>query len=715
MNSLINNQYTTLTIVAELLFTVPLFLLTGGYAVAGMEDEVLHITEESKSDPRRKNLYANERNNIPGEVSLPPPSQARLNEALSASKTTDKTLSLKAHPLGVRSPAGEKQFTRIEGFEIGIPGIETLSLREFREPQNMGRGIASGDINKDGFVDILIASKNGIKLYRNKNGIKFNQIELNVPGISGLNTFVVALVDINNDGWLDIFFTSYIKGNYYLLNNLGSFDKADLVKAPSPRILTESLAFGDIDMDGDLDAVLGNWLRGAGKGNADENTLNSILTYDHGSGYSARQLNGTTTGDTLSVLLSDFTGDNILDLIIGNDFKPSDLYYRGDGKGGFKEITREEGIIPVTTNTTMSIDSADFDNDLDLDIYLTQVAAAATGPSVRIKSRPWHSYCDDLKRKSDRRVCDEAIRNRLSLEYSSYTKFKSSNINRCKSFSSHSQQTDCGALHVYLSAILFNKNKLCQLIPKTYADIRFHCKNRWSSISNPVTQDYERSIPVIKNENVMLEATGEKYINIAKPLGIETTAWSWNSKFADFDNDEFQDIYVSNGFWVRRRGAHTKFFFHNQKGKSFIEKTDIFGLQNYMLQPAFTEVDIDNDGDLDILSNSVNGPVWLYRNNIQHNNAIEFEFNDKAGNYFGIGNKIIVHYGDNQKSHQLRESKAGGGFLSFNAPVIHFGMGEHKAINRIEIIWSTGEHSEINGEFPVNAKYIISRKNNYIE
>jgi len=58
----------------------------------------------------------------------------------------------------------------------------------------------------------------------------------------------------------------------------------------------------------------------------------------------------------------------------------------------------------------------------------------------------------------------------------------------------------------------------------------------------------------------------------------------------------------------------------------------------------------------------------------------------------------------------MRESKAGGGFLSFNAPVIYFGMGTHKNINRIEIFWSTGGYTEISGELPVNAKYIISRK-----
>ena len=195
-------------------------------------------------------------------------------------------------------------------------------------------------------------------------------------------------------------------------------------------------------------------------------------------------------------------------------------------------------------------------------------------------------------------------------------------------------------------------------------------------------------------------------------MGVETTGWSWNAKFADLDNDEWQDIYVVNGTWIRAAGTPSKFFFHNQEGKTFIEKTDEFGLQNYMLQSAYTEVDIDNDGDLDILANSTSGPLWFYRNNEQNNNAIEFEFNDMVGNYYGLGNKIIIHYGEDAQRHQIRELKSGGGFLSFNAPVIHFGLGSYDRISKIEIHWSTGEKTEIKGDFVANARYKIIRNKN---
>jgi len=209
----------------------------------------------------------------------------------------------------------------------------------------------------------------------------------------------------------------------------------------------------------------------------------------------------------------------------------------------------------------------------------------------------------------------------------------------------------------------------------------------------------------------MLRANGNgQFENVAKQIGIETTGWSWNAKFADFDNDQWQDLYVVNGTWIRGVGTPSKFFFHNEEGKSFSEKTDEFGLQNLMLQSAYTETDIDNDGDLDILANSTSGPIWFYRNNEQKNNSIEFEFHDEIGNYFGIGNKIIIYYGKNQSLHQIREIKAGGGFLSFNAPIVHFGLGAYNKINKIEIIWSTGELTTISGNFPANTKFTIARE-----
>ena len=133
------------------------------------------------------------------------------------------------------------------------------------------------------------------------------------------------------------------------------------------------------------------------------------------------------------------------------------------------------------------------------------------------------------------------------------------------------------------------------------------------------------------------------------------------------------------------------------------------GVQDFTVVTAYTTLDIDNDGDLDVLTNAVNAPVRLYVNGESANQSIAFELRDELANRFGIGSKIIIHYGEEGELHQVRELKASGGFLSFDAPVAYFGLGGHEEVERVEVVWSTGEVSNLEGPFPARAKYSVSR------
>ena len=115
-------------------------------------------------------------------------------------------------------------------------------------------------------------------------------------------------------------------------------------------------------------------------------------------------------GETLSVLLSDWNQDGWLDLIVGNDFDAPDIFYLGDGTGGFDQIRKDAGIIPHSTQTTMSIDTADYDNDLDLDIFIDQITARATGPSAGVKALPLRNYCVGI---TDKAIQDECMAQHL--------------------------------------------------------------------------------------------------------------------------------------------------------------------------------------------------------------------------------------------------------------------------------------------------------------
>ena len=220
--------------------------------------------------------------------------------------------------------------------------------------------------------------------------------------------------------------------------------------------------------------------------------------------------------------------------------------------------------------------------------------------------------------------------------------------------------------------------------------------------------EYQRAIPQRLNQNVLLLSDGEgKFVDKAEQYHLDIAGWAWNAKFADLDNDEWLDLYVVNST-IRRSIANTNFFFRNLQGKDFEDKTMEFGLDGFMAVSSYTYLDIDNDGDLDIVTTSINGPLWLYKNNSDKNSII-LNLQDHKGNRFGIGSKLVIHYGPDNKYHQIRELKAGGGFISFDAPSLHFGLGKHDQVNKIEIYWSTGETQVINQTFKAGRSYLLER------
>jgi hypothetical protein len=103
--------------------------------------------------------------------------------------------------------------------------------------------------------------------------------------------------------------------------------------------------------------------------------------------------------------------------------------------------------------------------------------------------------------------------------------------------------------------------------------------------------------------------------------------------------------------------------------------------------------------------------LFVYRNNESSNHAIKVSIQDEMGNYFGVGTKIIIHYGKDDSLHQLRELKLSGGYTSYDPLIAHFGLGMHQSISKIEVEWSTGEKSEFNGFFDAGQHYTITRKN----
>lgn len=599
-------------------------------------------------------------------------------------------------------------FTRLEGWEIGIEKPIEFSFQDMWPPFWEGRSLSSGDVDGDGDIDLLIASTyEGLYLYDNDGTGQFTRRALTLGPLAKAPVFNAALVDITGDGWLDIFVTTYKAGNFLMLSDQGNFapDRIQPVANTDKALLSLALSFADADRDGDLDVALGNWAAGWYRRVPGEESRNRIIFNDQGSleGSSFTDLPGIP-GETLSILFSDINGDGLSDLLVGNDFEIPDYIYLGDGKGGFKAITYDQNIIPHTTTTTMAIKTADLFNDGAPELYFAQIAGRSSGVSNKLKMQPLKHYCDTIKRATDKATCSRNMA--IKTWYKSGNNFDPSYASRCNTLTGR-DQAECKGMLVKDLAIQQNEPAVCDLIPAGQTLAKAYCAAHFLPTRTPTQTEADAAIEQVLRSNVLLERGADfRFEDSAKARGLDVGGWSWDTKIADFDNDGALDVYIVNGTWVPNEVSPSNLFFHNQGDGTFKESSGPFGLEDYLMTAAATAFDMDGDGDLDMITHPVNGPVTVFRNNAQGQNAIAFALQDSSKNRYGIGSVIRVTTQNGVT--QSRELQLGGGFMSFDVPIAHFGLGAQTAITDARITWPDGTTSTL-GPLNAGATYTVAR------
>ena len=633
---------------------------------------------------------------IPGGDAVrpaPSPSTVATGVASDAGEVyQDGSIRITRQPHAARGSLGDKPFTRLEAGDVGIDHADFFSPLDLDEPFVYGRGIASGDIDGDGRPDLAIATREGVELYLNQGERSFARLPLDVPELRKLNAFAVALVDVNNDHRLDIFVSGYGGSDLLLLNDGARFESAGaVVRLADPegeRLLSMAAAFGDLDRDGDLDLVLGNWSFGAV---AEYNPLHSKnqLFRNEGGQYVPQTLEDVR-GETLSILISDIDQDNKPDLLVANDGPGPDLHYRNTGEALVMAGYGESGI-PITPKYSMSYDTGDVNNDLRLDVFATDMSFSRSLVT---------DYCAPIVGVDAHAACQQGVDLR--------TIHKNYQIDRCNELKDPVQQGECRLAILVRLAVQKMQPELCERIPDTYAVERTFCRARSRLKSAPDARTKVSASYLPQSQKNVLLIGGEKgFSNHAADMGVTSSYWSWNSKFVDLNNDGWLDIYVGNGYLFNPQEIHSNVFFENQSGKKFKAAQQEFGLDDLLHTSSWTAADIDLDGDLDLIANGVLAPVRVWINNDREHNSIRFQFDDRHGNRFGIGNKVTIFYGAG--GQQIRELKASGGFLSFDEPVMHFGLGDEKQVDRVVIDWSTGERTEIQRPLQANATYLVER------
>ncbi len=618
-------------------------------------------------------------------------------------------VTVSAVPFAPRSAPAETPFTRIEASAMGIDKPLEFSMKDMWPPFWEGRSLATGDIDRDGDMDLVIASTEaGLYIYHNDGAGRFSRSADDIAPVADLDVFNAALVDIDNDGWLDLFLATYMDGNLWIRGDGGAFamDDARPVANRADTPLTMALSFGDVDGDGFLDAALGNWAAGWYRRIPGEESRNRVVLNEGGrmDGSRFADLPGLP-GETLTMLLSDVNLDGHPDLLVGNDFELPDYLYHGDGQGGFTAVTRADGLIPHTTNTTMAIRTADLHNDGVPEIYFAQIAGRSSGVSGTLKMQDLDLYCDGIEDEAAQETCARNMA--IKTWYRSGNQFDPTYAGRCKALEG-TLQAECKAMLIKDLAIQRRDPSLCALIPDAQAQPKVYCDIHFKPFVAPLKAEFDKTLPQIMRANVLLTLKNGAYADTAGPEWLEVGGWSWDVKIADFDNDGWQDVYIVNGTWVPNEVSPSNLFFRNTGDGRFVEASGPFGLEDYLMTAAAAAIDIEGDGDLDILTQPVNGPVVLFVNNAQAGGAVTVALRDGQGNSHGIGARLSAELPDGPR--MTRELTLGGGFMSFDEPVAHFGLGDTDALAALTIRWPDGEETRVEGPIPAGAAYTVTRE-----
>ncbi len=245
---------------------------------------------------------------------------------------------------------------------------------------------------------------------------------------------------------------------------------------------------------------------------------------------------------------------------------------------------------------------------------------------------------------------------------------------------------------------------------------------------------YVRNVMQVNNGN-------NTFSDIGCLSGIYGTDWSWSALLADFDNDGWRDILITNGYvkdvtdldfasynsnaggfgrledrkkkiietLKGLKGVHkSNFVFQNNKDLTFADKTKDWGLPQKSYTNGAVYTDLDNDGDLDLVMNNINSPAFLYKNNTRekgmaNSNFLKLQLIGEQKNNSGLGAKVWVY---NNGSVQYAEHTQQRGYKSSVENGIHFGLGTQNRIDSIKINWPSGK-SQLVVNPAINQKIVL--------
>ena len=566
---------------------------------------------------------------------------------------------------------GRTGFTSLPSELTGITFTNWLPVERAMTNMNLlnGSGVALGDYDGDGLCDIYLCDLGGHnKLFKNLGDWKFKDVTaeagVDCPGQTSTGA---VFADVNGDGKLDLLVTSMGGPNALFLNEgNGHFTNVTAAAGLLSKLGSTSMALGDIDGNGTLDLYIANY------------GVNSIVR--SGGELSFAYVNGKPVVRGRYAQRIKVIGDMMFEL------GEPHMLYLNDGKGKFSAVSWLDGtfldengqrLTELPRDQGLSVAFRDLNGDGFPDIYVCNDAFTPD----RCWINDGHGHFRALPHLAWRSTsffsmnCDFA-----DIDRDGYDDF-------------------------LVVDMLSRKHRLAL-----------------TQMSNMPPQptfpgDLDTQFQMRRNTLFLNRGDGT-YAEIANYAGIAGSEWTWSGVFLDVDLDGWEDVLISNGFFynvddmdskerIKQMGSLSldasrktilmfpqlrtpNLAFRNQHDLTFQEVGQAWGFNSTEIANGTALADLDNDGDLDVVVNCLNGQALVYRNETSAP-RVAVRLKGKAPNTRGIGSKIKVYGGPVTQSQEMM---CGGRYVSGDDTMRVFAAGQSTNLT-IEVAWRSGAHSRI--------------------
>jgi len=491
------------------------------------------------------------------------------------------------------------------------------------------------------------------------------------------------------------------------VHNVGDGDMDNIIESNAA-----GCAFFDYDGDGDLDIYLldGAYVEGFSdvRGRRNKDKLTNALYRNNGDGTFTDVTAQAGVGDKglgMGVSVADYDNDGDQDLFVTN-YGPN-VFYRNNGDGTFTDFTRQAGV----ENDLSGIGSTFLDYDLDgyLDLYVGNyvdydpnyqyyyAAERFPGPLA------YHGQPDVLYHNNGDGTFTDVTR-----EAGVYNP-----EGRAMGIAAGDIDDD-GDWDIYVSNdgmenYLYRNNG-----DGTFTDIALESGTAFSERGEATSAmsaefgdiDLDGRIDIVAPDmacsSVYRNTGGGLFEEMSARLGVATACGqytSWSANYFDFDHDGYGDLFITNGAPHRMIGEEDLLLL-NDHGRRFVNVSHQLGpdFQEKFVSRGSAAGDYDNDGDVDLLELNLGARARLLRNDGgNRKNWVMLNLIGTTSNRDAIGARVRLTAGGKTQT-RLRVNTSG--YLSHSDVRLHFGLGDARRIDRIEIRWPSGKVQTLEGERP---------------